>query len=514
MHTLYRSEEIAQMDARALEQGATLESLTSAVGRQMARCICQAHPHGRVWIFCGPGLNGTDGVALAAELAATHQVRLFCLGKGQERAERQFHLRRLKETRVEVYTIENFAHWGQGLTDSTPNLVVDALFGTGSNRAPEGMFAAAIETINTLGKEADVWAVDLPSGVFPDAGGVHQAVVQAHHTVTFMGYKPAHLLFPAAEKAGRVQVVYPFESDYRAQIPRGWFTQSDVRPITRARASHKGTYGCVVAVVGSRTMVGAGEMCVKSALRAGCGTLVLASPCTVSPFYRNKLTCAMTQDMPDTDGQYDRGGAPILASLLAHANAAVLGPGMGQGAGIAELLQAALVASVPLVLDADALNTLARLERTDWLRHAAGPVVLTPHPMELARLMRVEVSDLLGDPFSYSERFARETGCIVVLKNASTIVAAPDRSAVITTGGPGMAKGGSGDVLAGCITGLLAQGYAPFYAACLGVYVCGRAGEKAQQRLGMTAMLPTDTIAALPEVFRSLEQKQGDALFE
>ena len=121
---------------------------------------------------------------------------------------------------------------------------------------------------------------------------------------------------------------------------------------------------------------------------------------------------------------------------------------------------------------------------------------------------------MLGDPFSYSERFARETGCIVVLKNARTIVAAPDRSAVITTGGPGMAKGGSGDVLAGCITGLLAQGYASFYAACLGVYVCGRAGEKAQQRLGMTAMLPTDTIAALPEVFRSLEQKQGDALFE
>ena len=509
MHTLYRSDEIAQMDARAIEQGATLESLTSAVGRHIACRLRQMHPHGRVWIFCGPGLNGTDGVAAAAELAATHQVRLFCLGKGKERPERQFHLRRLQATDAEILYVEDAAQWGIGLTASAPDVVVDALFGTGSNRAPQGLFAAAIATINQLGKQADVWSIDLPSGVYPDAGRVHEAVVQACHTITFMGYKPAHLLFPAAQKAGRIQVVYPFESDYQPALMRGWFTQADVQPIARSRASHKGTYGRVVAVVGSRTMVGAGEMCVKSALRSGCGTLVAASPDTVIPFYRNKLTCAMTEELPDDRGQYAPGGGPVLQSLLAQASAAVLGPGMGNGKGIAELLQTALAASVPLVLDADALNTLARLRRTDWLRQATSPVILTPHPMELARLMQVEASALLQDPFAYSERFAKETGCIVVLKNASTIIASPSRSAVVTAGGPGMAKGGSGDVLAGCITGLLAQGYEPFYAACLGAYVCGRAGEKAQERLGMTAMLPTDTIESLPEVFRSLEQKQG-----
>ena len=470
MHTLYRSDEIAQMDARAIEQGATLESLTSAVGRHIACRLRQMHPHGRVWIFCGPGLNGTDGVAAAVELAATHQVRLFCLGKGKDRPERQFHLRRLQATDAEILYVEDAAQWGIGLTASAPDVVVDALFGTGSNRAPQGLFAAAISTINQLGKQADVWSIDLPSGVYPDAGRVHEAVVQACHTITFMGYKPAHLLFPAA---------------------------------------HKGTYGRVVAVVGSRTMVGAGEMCVKSALRSGCGTLIAASPDTVIPFYRNKLTCAMTEELPDDRGQYAPGGGPVLQSLLAQASAAVLGPGMGNGKGIAELLQTALAASVPLVLDADALNTLARLRRTDWLRQATSPVILTPHPMELARLMQLETSALLQDPFAYSERFAKETGCIVVLKNASTIIASPSRSAVVTAGGPGMANGGSGDVLAGCITGLFAQGYEPFYAACLGVYVCGRAGEKAQKRLGMTAMLPTDTIESLPEVFRSLEQKQG-----
>ena len=240
-------------------------------------------------------------------------------------------------------------------------VVVDALFGTGSNRAPEGVFAHAIETINTLGKHAQVWAVDLPSGVVPDAGQVHPAVVQADATITFMGYKPAHLLFPAAEKAGRVYVAYPFESDYRPVVTRGWFTGADVQPIKRARASHKGTYGRVVAVVGSRTMVGAGEMCAQSALRSGCGTLVLASPQTVIPFYRNKLTCAMTEDLPDTQGQYACGGAHTLQALLAHATAAVLGPGMGHGPGVAELLQTALDTSVPLVLDADALNTFCLL---------------------------------------------------------------------------------------------------------------------------------------------------------
>ena len=180
------------------------------------------------------------------------------------------------------------------------------------------------------------------------------------------------------------------------------------------------------------------------------------------------------------------------------------GAGHGHRAGVADIVRSLVQSHLPTVLDADALNALSR-EGKEVLCGASN-VILTPHPRELARLLETDVADILDDPVGHAQRIAEEYGCTCVLKMATTIIASPQKTAFATTGCAGMAKGGSGDVLAGCLGALLAQGMEPFYAACFAAHVCGQAGQLAQRHWGATSMLPTDTIVQLPRVFKRYEQ--------
>lgn len=505
MKPVFTSEDIRNMDAMAVSQGAQIEGLVGAAGAAVADMITKAYPACAVLILCGPGNNGADGLAAAKVLAPTHGVTVALLYPDKHRGAALYHKQQLQKERIRILEVHESADLQRiKAACPAPTVVIDALLGTGSARAPQDVLVDAIDLINEYGTHTDVVAIDVPTGVMVDSGRVYEKVVRAHHTIALMGYKPCHLLFPAAEYAGHLRLAIPFATAYRAPQQAAQFTREDVQPLSRQRDSHKGSYGCLVIVAGSEGYSGAGEMCARSALRSGCGTLVLASPQSTTKVYRQKLTEAMTVALPEQDGGYGDCGA-LAPQLFTRATACVLGPGMGHGDGVWQMVQAALLSEKPSVLDADALNMLSE-HGAHVLQQAKGPIVLTPHPKELARLMHLTVEEVLSDPLTAARTMARENGCICVLKMASTIIASAERAAFTTTGCAGMAKGGSGDVLAGCIGALLAQHMDPFYAACFGAYVCGMAGQFAQRYWGMTSMLPTDTIVQLPRVFKRFER--------
>ncbi len=505
MKPVYLAHEIIEMDDYAVQQGVAMEAMINAAGTAVADMIQKSYPACSVLFFCGPGHNGADGLAAARILSPTHGVTVLQLLPDKLKDVAKIHRERLTQTRVRIIDIENEQDLTVSLGKiSQPAVVVDALLGIGSSRAPEGVLALAVDAINSFAQTAEIVAIDLPTGTMIDSGKVYDKTVQAHHTIALMGYKPAHLLYPAAQYSGGLRLAIPYPIDYQPQHNMYWFQNEDVKPIYRNRATHKGNYGSLLIVAGSRGFAGAGEMCTRAALRSGCGTLVLCAPESTVDIYRHKIAEAMTYSLPETEeGGYDRCKESI-SKVLQRANACAIGPGMSDGAGVMEIVETVLKNKIPVVLDADALNAMSKHGKEAL--YNATQAVLTPHPRELSRLLNVGTAEILQDPVGSANKMAQEYGCICVLKMASTIITSPDYTAITTTGCAGMAKGGSGDVLTGCIGALLAQGMDPFYAACFAAHACGQAGQMAQRRLGMTSMLPTDTISHLPKVFKKYER--------
>ncbi len=505
MKPVYMAREIMEMDQYAVSQGVSIEGLIGAAGNAVADMILKSYPACSILFFCGPGHNGADGLAAARILSPTHGVTVLQFLPDKMKEPAQVHRERLARTRARIVDIEDEASLAKVLQKlNAPTVVVDALLGTGSSGAPQGILADAVDAINGYAQTAEVIAIDIPTGVMVDSGNVCEKAVKVHHTIALMGYKPAHLLYPAAQNAGRLRLVVPFALAYKPQHETFWFQSEDIKPISRDRGTYKGNYGCLMVAAGSRGYSGAGEMCALSALRSGCGTLVMCAPKSTVCVYRQKMTEAMTCELPETEeGSYDVCGEEF-EKVLKRASACVAGPGMSDGPGVIGIVHAMLKSGLPVVLDADALNALARNGKE--VLHEATKVVLTPHPGELARLLDTSVEKILHDPIGHANRMAQAYGCICMLKMASTIIASPQRTAITTTGCAGMAKGGSGDVLAGCIGAMLAQGMEPFYAACFAAHVCGQAGQLAQRQWGMTSMLPTDTIVQIPRVFKKYEK--------
>nr|WP_245363560.1 NAD(P)H-hydrate dehydratase [Cohnella thailandensis] len=398
--------------------------------------------------------------------------------------------------------------------------VIDALLGTGTKGAPREPYASLIREANASGKP--IVAADIPSGLDADTGEAAEPSVRAELTVALAMSKRGLLLYPGAENAGRVVVrgigipesaaetigVRAFELSERTlreKLELAW-------PPVRKADTHKGTYGHVLVAAGSRPMSGAGLLAARAALRSGSGLVSWALPDSLLPALLGRLPEAMLLGMPDA-GRGDWSAAPpeTLAAAAAGKQALVIGPGMGRwnkdGAWLRTLWES-LPGSLPLVLDADALNMLAAAEAPGqdaggepfaaWPRRAV-PVVLTPHPGEMARMCGLSVREAQRDRIGLARRYAEEHGVIVVLKGARTVVAEPGgRVYVNVTGNPGMATGGSGDVLAGLIGGLLAQGLSPVQAAAAGVYLHGAAGDRAANvRPSQASLLAGDIIERL-----------------
>jgi NAD(P)H-hydrate epimerase len=495
---------------RAAIEGLGVPSLTlmERAGRAVAdAALALAGPRGRVLVVAGAGNNGGDGyVAARLVRGAGREARVLALVPAaglspDARAVRDAAERAgvAVEDRAELPPLE------AGVGD----VVVDALLGTGLSRAPDGPFARAIARVEEARVAgARVLAVDVPSGLSADTGRPLGPCVRADRTVTFAFQKRGLVLHPGPSFAGEVTVAdigIPPEAARRVPVGCELLTDVEARLLVPARApdAHKGDAGRLLVVAGAPGKTGAAHLALTGALRGGAGLVTLAARAEALPLALAGRPEAMSVALPG-EGPLVRADLGALLAAAKGADALVAGPGIARGPETGELLRALVErARVPVVLDADALNALA--EEPELVAALAGlevPLVLTPHPGEMARLCATTVDAVQADRVAVAADRARAWNATVVLKGARTVVAAPGvPPAVIPTGNPGLATGGTGDVLAGLTGALLAGGLEPFAAARAAAWVHGRAGDLAARRFGVRGLVAGDLDEAIGQVW-------------
>ncbi|MFT3823219.1 MAG: NAD(P)H-hydrate dehydratase [Chitinophagaceae bacterium] len=451
-------------------------------------------------IFCGKGNNGGDGLVIARLLAASgHTVTVYILEFGHKgTTDFQVNLARLHDTDVTIRFISNT----DNLYPLSPNeVVIDALLGTGLNRPTEGLTADVIQHINQSGCE--VLSVDIPSGMFTDNSSQNNTVINATHTISFQCYKLAFLLPENAGYTGRLHILpiglHPgfidtLKTPYELAEPV--LIKSILRP--RQQFAHKGTYGHAALIAGSKGMVGAAILAAQACLRSGVGKLT----CHIPAVGYTAMQVAVPEAMCSTDAA----NTDYLETLpdVSGYNAIGVGPGVGQYETIASLLEQVFVQGRQLVIDADALNVLAAHQYL--LSKLPANTILTPHIREFERLFGKATDDFAR--LKLAQEKAAALNIIIVLKgHYSAIITPGGKIWFNSTGNPGMATGGSGDVLTGIITGLLAQGYVAEQAAIAGVFLHGLAGDLAATTLSQQAMIASDITAYLGNAFLRLSTR-------
>jgi NAD(P)H-hydrate epimerase len=481
----------------------SLALLMERAGGRVAEEASRLVPSGPVAVVCGPGNNGGDGWVAARRLAeAGRDVRVVALRAPDAlRGEAADAARTAIEGGVSWSAAESASAVAEAASDAA--CIIDAVFGFGLARPPEGLFAAAISAINDAG--APVVSVDLPSGVDADTGAVTGPAVRADLTVTFSAFKVGLLLYPGAEHAGEVVVAdigipaemldvpasveVPDAADLAALFP--WPRPQD----------HKGSRGRVAVVAGSRAYSGAAVLAVAGALRMGPGYVVAVVPEPVAPVVRVAAPGVVVRAVPAApDGGF--ASAEDVLDAVADADAVAAGPGLSTSPGAVAVAHALLRnVRAPLVLDADALNAFDGAFESLTARTA--PLVITPHPGEAARLLGVSAADVQRDRLAAARRLAGP-GSVCVLKGARTVVVGGGRSAVICAGNPGLARAGSGDVLTGMLGTLLAQRVAPYDAAVIAAYLHARAADHGVAELTETCFGAADITRYLPNAVREL----------
>ncbi len=457
-----------------------------------------------VTIAAGKGNNGGDGlVAARLLLERSARVSVFLIAPPDKlTGETRVNLERFQKIsgRVHILKEETTGELERDLSQS--DLIIDALFGTGLSSPLEGLAAEVIVAINASGKP--VVAVDLPSGIHADTGRVMGLAVKAALTVTFALPKRGLLLYPGSDYTGRLKVVdIGIPQALIRQIPAAvqWTTPAEIADslIRRPMNAHKGTFGHVLVIAGSVGKGGAAVMASLSALRVGAGLVTLALPSGLEGTLPDRPNEIMTLPLPQTD---DRSiGKAALESLIKFAQdktVAAIGPGLSTHPETAQVVHGLITQlTIPMVIDADGLNNL--VGHLDLLSRARAPIVLTPHPGEMARLIGATVAEVQADRLGVAADFVRRHPVTLVLKGARTIIASKSGvSTINSTGNPGMATAGTGDVLTGMIAGLIAQGHTPERAARLGVYLHGMAGDLAADEIGEVGLLAGDLIHRIP----------------
>jgi NAD(P)H-hydrate epimerase len=509
---VFTAEAIRTLDRRAAELGVAPLLLMESAGRGTAEAIRAWNPdlgRGRVLAVCGPGGNGGDALSAARWLGlAGADVRAVILGSptgpaaDQERAFRASFPDRIR-------SVKNAGGLDALRTQvAEADLVLDGILGIGVTDGARGLPRKAIGILND--SAAPVAALDLPSGLIADRGIVPGPAVRAGLTLAMGALKPCHLLPPAAELCGEVQVVdvvYPpslwGEVDPAARVVDGAFVASLVP--RRSRFGHKGTFGKVLVVGGAVGMAGAPALAAEGALRAGAGLVHVLCPELVFPIVAGLVPEALVHPGPAADGMLSRDAADEARRWAREVDVMVIGPGLGRGPGPQSLVEALLRTRAPLVLDADALFALA--QDTSLLRGERGEIVLTPHPGEFARLVGANPDEVVPDKIRWARETAREWRATVALKGPPTAVATSGGDVYLTrTGNTALAHGGSGDVLAGVIGSLWAGGATPQGAATAGAYVHGLAAKLASAGASERAILPREVLSSLPEAFACLER--------
>ncbi|MDD8027341.1 MAG: NAD(P)H-hydrate dehydratase, partial [Acidobacteriota bacterium] len=466
----------------------------------------------RIVVVAGKGNNGGDGLVVARHLRQRggKPVVLLLAAKDDLKGDAALNLAAAEKSGVEVVDASTELCWKKQKTIlAHASIIVDAIFGTGLDKPAAGVYAVAIDDINKA--RGFKVAVDIPSGLSSDSFSLIGPSVKADLTVALAAPKIGHIFAPASERVGELVVADIGIPKYLMEAPELKLSLTgpeDVRPLfaPRRRDGHKGTYGHLLVIAGSVGKTGAAVLAGKAALRMGAGLVTIATAERAVPTVARAMAELMTEPLPETPaGTVSLEALSALERILKGKNGVVLGPGLSTDPSTALLVLAFLPRlKVPVVIDADGLNILA--EHLDILKKLTQPVVLTPHPGEFARLTGRTVAGVLDKRLELAPAFAREHNVILVLKGHHTLIAAPDGRVFINpTGNPGMATGGSGDVLSGMIGSLMVQSKDIPAAVRAAVYAHGLSGDLAAAKLGERSLIAGDIIRFLPAAVKSLE---------
>ncbi len=464
-----------------------MERAALAVVREAGKA---AGPGGRILVAAGLGNNGADAVAAARMLKEQGHPVSVVLAGDPERGTEELKLQVRIAERLGVDTAE-FADFIPGRCE----VLIDGVFGVGLNRPVEGNYAEFLRFLNTV-QAGTVVAVDLPSGISADTGAVLGPAVRADVTVTFGYEKFGTAVYPGKAYRGRLVVAdagFPQAAACHAGVSAFTYGEEDLcRLPARPPHSNKGTFGKVLVVGGRKHMAGAAYLAALGAYRAGAGLVKI-----LSPEENREILQTLLPEAVLIPWREDGPGTEELESLCKEASAVVLGPGLGRDEEAYGMARGVLSAACsPVVLDADGLYAVAAHE--ELTRYFTENIVITPHMLEMARLIHVPLESVQENMIAAAGDYADRYGITCVLKDAATVVAGKDGSLYINGSGcPAMAKGGSGDVLSGVIAGLLAQGMDEAQGAALGVYLHGLAGERAAKEKGERAVLARDIADAL-----------------
>lgn len=496
---LFSKSEMQALEAAGVRAGVSLGEMMDNAGAALARTAVEewGQACGPAVLLCGRGNNGGDGFVCARELSGmgvSCTVILLHGGPGTELARAAY-----GKLPPAVRVLDPGSEAEAALTSA--RLVVDCVYGFGFRGELDDVSARYIRLANGAGCHR--LAADLPSGAECDTGRASRDTFRADVTVAFTGEKPAHESYPAKEFCGKVQVCPVGVSDGLAEdaITAGEVTGPEhlgavLGPIDIQ--AHKGSRGRLLMVCGSWGMAGACMMAARAALRCGTGLVDIACSGRVYPILAGAVPEAVFTVFDDPDGE------GRLAAAMEAASACVVGCGLGSGQD--KLIRRVLErCPSPMVIDADGLNFCARTGFD--LSGLAVPHVITPHPGEASRLLGSSVPEVQSRRIPAALELAGLTGGTALLKGAATVTAEPGgRFAINPTGNPGMAKGGSGDVLAGIIGAFMAQGAGPFEAARAAAYLHGLAGDRCRERFSARGMLPTALVGILPEIFKDFER--------
>ena len=522
--------QMAAIEQASDRSGVTLDTLMENAGLAVAHAARDELGGAagvRVVVLVGPGNNGADGLVAARHLRRWGAEVVCCLLT--RRPEHDPKLAITQQYDVEILsspdgeTLDHLLHRSR--------LVIDAVLGTGRSRPLDGPVRdsmLALQHIRRIpvGPEPVegplLLALDLPTGLNPDTGEVDPACPHFDATLA-LGYPKTGLLrFPGAEHAGRLRVLdigippgLPEEQSVDVEMLTPQWAASQLPP--RNLDSHKGTYGHALVVAGSRHYIGAAWLASQASVRTGAGLTTLASPECVYPIAAAKGAEAIHLPLPQDDaGRIAPSAASVIRQSERRFTAGLAGCGIGWSKGTVEFLQRLLretqdrLAGLPILIDADGLNNLSGVE--NWGRQDNGPLVLTPHPGEMSTLTGLPIAQIQADRENVAREWAGRWNATLVLKGAHTIIASPGEPVRIAPfANPGLATGGTGDVLSGVIVSLLAQGLPPSVAAAVGVYLHAAAGLRVTDRIGQTGLAASDLLDALPPTIAALRRATPDS---
>jgi len=465
----------------------------------------------QILILCGKGNNGGDGMVVARHLHNRgYSLRVLLFARRSEiKGDPETNLSILDKMSVEVQELSDVRAWHEFLPELAGyDLVLDALLGTGSQGAVKGYLEEVIRDVNN--SSAERVAVDLPSGLSADSNEIPGICIDADATVTFACPKIPHVFLPAEEKVGEVFVTdigIPEEAVEAEGVRLNLVDADDLAHYLPPRKveSHKGDYGHLMVVAGSKGKPGAARMVAEGAFRAGVGLVTVATPESVQPILAPQVMEMMTEPLPETrEGTLSAKATARVLKLLDGMGVLTLGPGLSTAAETQSFIREVVSATrIPLILDADGLNAFS--QSPELLSGKDRPLILTPHPGEMGRLLGISSTEVQKNRIAVCQKFSTDHFCFLVLKGYRTLISDPEGNIWANpTGNPGMATAGSGDVLTGILSGLVAQGIPTLHAILLAVYLHGLSADLCATQRGELPLMARDIIAYLPDAMAHL----------